>query len=122
MLSKTDIEKIKQKLTLELNSIIDSINFKEDEIDGSGDEIDRIQGNFVASMQETISSRKIEKANKIEYLLYKIETNCYGVCQECEEEISFKRLEVNPYTTYCIECAEKSEKANQENKKSKFRR
>lgn len=39
----------------------------------------------------------------------KLQSNTYGQCEECEEEIAIKRLEVNPLARYCITCKTKKE-------------
>lgn len=49
---------------------------------------------------------------KIKESLARIEEGIYGICDECEEEISEQRLEVRPVATVCIECKRKQE--NQE--------
>jgi DnaK suppressor protein len=36
--------------------------------------------------------------------LHRIETGHYGVCMECEEEISSKRLDAVPWARYCVVC------------------
>jgi DnaK suppressor protein len=41
---------------------------------------------------------------KIREALSRIEDGTYGVCEECEEEISEQRLMARPVTTLCIEC------------------
>ena len=38
--------------------------------------------------------------------LRRIDTGHYGVCLECEEEISPKRLEAVPWARYCVTCQE----------------
>jgi len=38
--------------------------------------------------------------------LQRIETGIYGVCLECEEPISVKRLEAVPWARYCVTCQE----------------
>ena len=48
--------------------------------------------------------REIQKA------LTKIEDGSFGVCEECSEEISVKRLEARPETTLCIKCKEDQER------------
>jgi DnaK suppressor protein len=40
----------------------------------------------------------------IDNALDKIENGSYGICEECEEKISEKRLEANPVARYCITC------------------
>ena len=41
---------------------------------------------------------------KIEQALDRIDNGSFGLCEECDEEISEARLEVRPVTTLCIEC------------------
>jgi len=43
-----------------------------------------------------------KQLNKHAYL--KIDTPEYGVCKECEEEISLERLRLMPESVYCVEC------------------
>jgi DnaK suppressor protein len=38
--------------------------------------------------------------------LERIEGNEYGICLECEEEISPKRLSAVPWAAYCLHCQE----------------
>jgi len=38
--------------------------------------------------------------------LHRIDTGQYGVCLECEEPISVKRLEALPWARYCVTCQE----------------
>ena len=46
---------------------------------------------------------------KIDDALERMEEGEYGMCQECEEDIPEKRLELLPYASYCVECQEKIE-------------
>jgi DnaK suppressor protein len=38
--------------------------------------------------------------------LHRIDTSQYGVCLECEEQISIKRLAAVPWARYCVTCQE----------------
>jgi DnaK suppressor protein len=38
--------------------------------------------------------------------LHRIETEQYGICMQCEEPISAKRLEALPWARYCVTCQE----------------
>jgi len=38
--------------------------------------------------------------------LHRIETEHYGICPECDEPISAKRLEAVPWARYCVTCQE----------------
>ncbi len=54
-----------------------------------------------------IAGRTLDKINKA---LVKIDDGTFGVCEECGEEISVKRLEARPETTLCIKCKEDQER------------
>src|SRR5271165_7163461 len=38
--------------------------------------------------------------------LHRIETDSYGICMECEEPISTKRLNAVPWARFCVTCQE----------------
>ena len=70
-----------------------------------------------AAETETIISLRIRDRErkfieKIKGALERIEEGTYGICEECEEEISEGRLKARPTTTLCIECKRAQE--NQE--------
>jgi len=46
---------------------------------------------------------------KIKAALARIEEETYGICEECGEEISIKRLKARPVTTCCIGCKTRME-------------
>jgi len=51
---------------------------------------------------------------QIDFALKKVETGDYGYCNDCEEDISEKRLEVRLTAEFCIRCKEKREKYQKE--------
>jgi len=59
-----------------------------------------------------IKERDSKLIIKIKEALARIENGTYGICDQCEEEISEKRLEARPVTTVCIDCKKRQE--NQE--------
>jgi RNA polymerase-binding transcription factor DksA len=48
---------------------------------------------------------KLAELKQVEHTLFRIETGGYGVCEECSEVISPKRLKALPYATKCLECS-----------------
>jgi DnaK suppressor protein len=44
---------------------------------------------------------------KVDAALDRIRTGEYGVCLECEEEISEKRLHAVPWAEYCVHCQDR---------------
>lgn len=58
---------------------------------------------FLAEM-----NRERQSLNQIESALKSFEE--FGFCLSCGEEISSKRLSINPAITTCVDCQEKSER------------
>lgn len=56
-----------------------------------------------------IRDRERKLRGKIEEALARIEDGTFGICEVCEEKISFKRLKARPVTTLCINCKEEQE-------------
>ena len=75
--------------------------------DGHGDFADR----SAAANEEEISIQLKQTDAKllraIEDALERAEGDAYGVCVDCEEEISSARLKAVPWTKVCIGCKEK---------------
>lgn len=64
--------------------------------------MDALQGQ--AMSQESARRRELQ-LNKIAVALKRIELDDYGNCEECGEEIAFRRLVFDPAITLCINCA-----------------
>jgi DnaK suppressor protein len=108
MFTKQFLNEIKQKLLLQKNELLKKSNENID-VDKDGDEFDEIQGNMLIEMHNQLSTRNINALIKIENSLKQIDSNEYGICQDCGDCISEKRLLINPYTDICIGCAEERE-------------
>jgi len=46
----------------------------------------------------------LQRLNKLKYALNKIDNDEYGVCLECDDDISFERLKILPESVYCVRC------------------
>jgi len=68
----------------------------------------------VVDISEDLSLRRLDAHRQllldIDECLRKIQEGTYGICEECGEEISSKRLNVIPTATLCIDCKENKEK------------
>lgn len=111
------ILKIKEQLLLEKENLSYQM-MNEIGVDIDGDETDEIQGNMLMNVATQIAILKKNKFNKIEQALAKINNHTYGSCEDCEEQIPEKRLNINPYFTTCVICAELREKENNQRKRS----
>ena len=56
-----------------------------------------------------IRDRENKLIKKIRSALERIENGTFGVCEECGEDITIKRLKARPVTTQCIDCKTKEE-------------
>ena len=56
-----------------------------------------------------IKERDSKLIIKIKEAIDKIEDGSYGICEECGENISEKRLKARPVTTVCIDCKREQE-------------
>jgi DnaK suppressor protein len=67
----------------------------------------------VVDLSEDISLRQLsahrETLQKIDEALRKVDEGSYGICEDCGEEISEKRLKILPFAIYCTDCQENRE-------------
>lgn len=58
--------------------------------------------------QQNVTFHRFEeytkRYNKLIATLNRVEREDYGVCKECEEDISIERLKIIPESEYCIDC------------------
>lgn len=50
------------------------------------------------------------KLRLVEEALTKIDEGSFGVCERCEDSIPVKRLDLLPFTRYCVQCQSELEK------------
>lgn len=103
---------IKDLLLKKRAQIINSIYAKNssEEISVGRDEGDLAQEALISSTISSLFDREKTQMKKIDLALRKIDLNSFGICEECEEEISEKRLMSMPHVQLCISCQEISEK------------
>lgn len=78
------------------------------------DEMDLASSEYLQSFTFRLRGREKSFLDKINKALAKIEEGNFGVCEECGEEISLKRLEARPETTLCIRCKEDQERVEKD--------
>lgn len=77
---------------------------KEQEVPDDGDMAERSEEYEERSSKlNTLETRLLDIKDALE----KINTENYGVCENCKKEIEEDRLEVNPAATTCKDCMEK---------------
>jgi DnaK suppressor protein len=78
-------------------------------IEGSPDELDRIQHGQERDLAIDILDRNSKLLREVRAALGRIDAGKFGICLDCEEDISMKRLAAVPWTTSCIVCQEATE-------------
>ncbi|MGC8555052.1 MAG: TraR/DksA family transcriptional regulator [Candidatus Acidulodesulfobacterium sp.] len=80
----------------------DSTEYRGDNYDIASSERDR-------ELMYMLGDRERKKVREIDNALLKIKEGTYGICDECGEPISKKRLKIIPYSNLCINCQSKAE-------------
>jgi DnaK suppressor protein len=74
------------------------------------DEMDLASSEYLHSFTFRLRGREKVFLQKIDHALEKIKEGNFGVCEQCGEPISLKRLEARLETTLCIRCKEDQER------------
>ncbi|MBF0286840.1 MAG: RNA polymerase-binding protein DksA [SAR324 cluster bacterium] len=61
-----------------------------------------------------IRDRERKLLTKVQEALDRIDNETFGLCENCEEEIGRKRLDIRPVTTFCINCKAELEAAEKD--------
>ena len=96
-----------QILNVGLLNKSDDLQVSEEDL---SDETDLASSLIQQQLSCTIRDREFAKLRRIDMALEKISDGSYGHCEDCEEEISFKRLENQPWAELCITHAEEKER------------
>jgi DnaK suppressor protein len=97
-------KKIKNNLNISSKDMDNFINYN------PKDEGDYASIALEQSLGTSISKKQANNLVLIKKSLEKIENNCYGVCDLCEEPINIERLKIKMFAEYCISCREITEK------------
>ena len=108
-MKKAKLDFFRKKLLKQRESILNkSKKLKEDSYtlgtDGIQDMADAASNAYNADILMSLSDNERTMVKEIDSALDKIANKTYGICEECDEPISEKRLEANPVARYCITC------------------
>lgn len=114
-LSKKEKEEFRKLLLERKNSIIRKLSqfyheSKEIEIDTALDVADKAETSYTKEFLLGLTDSEREQLQLIDQALDRLEKGEYGLCQVCHREIGKKRLQIIPWTPYCIDCQEKIER------------
>jgi len=113
MLKKKQLEAFRSQLNERLGTLLDeaskTVTVMSDDGENLPDPADRATLESDRNCELRIRDRERKLIGKIKEAIERIENGTFGICEECEEEISEKRLKARPVTTLCIECKKKQE-------------
>ncbi len=72
----------------------------------SQDDGDQAVSSTLETLRNSIQNTEYEEFVMIEAALRSIEDGRYGICQDCDQEISEKRLKYYPNAQRCLACQE----------------
>ena len=106
---------VKEQLLKERQSLLQEVSnsyeaCREIGQDGVPDIGDMSSAAYSRDVLFNVSETQRQRINDIDVALKQIEKGEYGVCMSCGEDISPRRMEVRPFSRYCIECKTDIEK------------
>lgn len=70
---------------------------------------DQAQSVSLETLKSSLQDTELAEYNRIKQALQMIDLGTYGICIDCEQPISEKRLKLFPNATRCIACQEQQE-------------
>ncbi len=101
---KKSIEKQIQELSAEIDSIKKALYPERGK--GPSDKVAHLNFKLDQSIHIQRYEEGTKRLNRLKQAYLKIDTPEYGICKECEEEISIERLKLMPESIYCVACME----------------
>jgi DnaK suppressor protein len=110
-----DVENFKRKLLEMRRDLLGQVErkklySKEVGEDGIPDSGDVAAYSYSKEVLMGLGENERTKLRLVEEALAKIDEGIYGVCERCEEAIPVKRLDLLPFTRYCVQCQTELEK------------
>src|SRR5260370_12583942 len=103
----------KQTVEAKLREITQSQGWRETiAIEQSADPLDTTQRALEREMATRNLDRNASLVREIRAAIERVDRGGYGLCLECEEPISPKRLAAVPWAALCIRCQQQADRAN----------
>lgn len=97
--------KLKRDISKRLNTIDQDIRHEGMTADWSEQASERENDEVL----ESLGINSEQELSMIKFALMRIDEGTYFQCAECGEDIPLARLNLLPFTAYCVDCAEKIE-------------
>ena len=109
-MSTTELELLKANLEATLAAIATGSDKRADiVIQQSPDALDQTQFAAERDLVVSLLNRESQMVRRVQGALQRMEDGTYGICTECEDPISSKRLQAVPWARLCLGCQERSD-------------
>ncbi len=92
------------------NELSRTLGLRDVKVERQADEVDAIERANELDLTVSHMNRESETIRLIDLALRRLENNEYGICDECEQQISPARLKAVPWAQYCIRCQEEEDR------------
>ena len=115
-LTQKQLAELKDKVQAERERIINKFNLQNPtkssfELNSGRDEVDSANEDILRRSELRFATREGLYLKKLNKTIGLMDTEDYGGCEDCGQEIGFTRLQARPTSTMCIVCKEESERS-----------
>jgi DnaK suppressor protein len=122
---KRDLDFFRKLLTRRLEELLMEAERTKDQVketeEPSSDPMELASNDSDRDFLLRLRDRERKLMVKIKEALERVEDGTFGICEECGEKISEKRLRARPMTTLCIDCKHEQEASEKKVKYEKPR-
>ena len=118
MSNQKELEKIKAVLLArkkELEEAIAQLQSEGAKNDQVQDQADQALSSAFETLKSSLHNNEYEEYKMIEKALEMVDAGTYGMCVDCQQVISEKRLQSYPNATRCLPCQETEEDEREKN-------
>ena len=118
MSNQKELEKIKALLLArqkELEETIAQLQAEGAKNDQVQDQADQALSSAFETLKSSLHNNEYEEYKMIEKALEMVDAGTYGMCVDCQQVISEKRLQSYPNATRCLPCQETAEEEREKN-------
>lgn len=111
-LTKKQLNELKDIILAERERIQNKLHMEQSQVisEGDKDEVDQANNEILRRTELRFATREALYLKKLIKTLEMIDSEDYGMCEDCGVNINFTRLKARPTSTMCIVCKEESER------------
>lgn len=121
--SRKELDRVKEVLLARKKELEEAIAQLQKEEEGGGqaqDQGDQATSAAFETLKSSLHNNEYEELKVISKALEMVDAGTYGICSECGQPISERRLQSYPNATRCLPCQEAAEDERERNAGSSF--